>query len=89
MNVVDTLLGLIYSIFFISSALFMDFSDKVRLTRKSCVCFRIGIVALIFHYINNFLSVENYYIFWTLFGIALITVIVQYAFKNKTIKEVN
>ncbi len=86
---VETLLGIMNSILFISALLFMDFSDKIKHTRKSCICFRTGMVSLIFYFINKFLSVENYYIFWSFFAITLITVIAQFIFKNKTTKKVN
>lgn len=86
---VDTLLGFTYSIFFIAAALFMDFSGKARVTRKSWICFRIGVIVLIFQYINKLLFIKNYFIFWILLGITLIAVVARSISQNKNIKEVN
>ncbi len=86
---VDDLLMLMNSLFFIPALLFMDFSDKARHTRKSLICYLAGLVSLTFYCINSLLSVENYYIFWALYVIAQITVIAQFIFKNKTTKKVN
>ncbi len=88
-TLVESLLGIMNSILFILAFLFMDFSDKIKHTTKSCICFRTGMVSLIFYFIDKFTFVENYYIFWSFFVIAQITVIAEFIFKNKTTKKVN